>query len=104
MENSKLINFQVLFENILGKVYEVPVDVHLKLRSKSCGRNMNLSDYVLATILIKFEVLPQNFNFYLQVSNMVNIVLHSYKLLAIFNLGSFSVISQQYNPLDFYLF
>ena len=83
MENSKLINFQVLFENILGKVYEVPVDVHLKLRSKSCGRNMNLSDDVWVMILIQFEVLSQSFPFCLQVSNMVNDVICSHTLLAI---------------------
>ena len=46
MEIPTLIICQVLFENILDEVYEVLVDVILKLHSNLCSRNINLSDNV----------------------------------------------------------
>ena len=54
-------------------------------------------------ILIQFELLLQTFHFYLKVDNMVNVVLHSQKLLAISPLGFF-LIAKEYNPLVSYLF
>ena len=90
METLTLIIFQVLLENILGGFYEVLVNVLFKLHINSCGRNIYLSDDVWVMFLIQFEVLSQTFNFYLLVSNMVHVVLHSHKLLSIFPIGSFS--------------
>ena len=83
----------MLFENILDGIYEVFVNVLFKLRSNSCGRNTNFYDDVWLTILIQFEVLSQPFTFYLKVINMLNVVIHSHKLLAIFLLGCFFLIA-----------
>ena len=66
----------MLFENILDEFYEVLLNVILKFLSSSCGRNINLSDDVLLTILIQFEVILQTFHFYLQVADMVNVFIH----------------------------
>ena len=70
----------MLFENILVEVYEVIVNVILKLHSNSCGGNLNLYDDVCVIISIQFEVTLQPFPFYLQISNIVNFVLHSHKV------------------------
>ena len=71
METSTLIICQVFFENLLGEVYEILVNVLSKLHSNSCGRNINLFDGLWVMLLTHFEVLAQNFPFYLKVSNMV---------------------------------
>ena len=47
---------QVLFENLWDEVYEVFINVILRLYSKSCDGNINLSDDLWVTILIQFEV------------------------------------------------
>ena len=57
MNNSTLIFCQVILGNILDEVYEVLVNVLLKLHSNSCGRNIYLSDYVWGMLLIKCEVI-----------------------------------------------
>ena len=75
----------MLFEIVLVEVYEVIVNVILKLNSNSCSININLSDDTM--ILIKFEVPSQHYLFNLQVSNMVSVVLHSHKWLVIYPLG-----------------
>ena len=93
METSSLMICQVIFENIFVEVYEVLVNVLLKLYSNVCGGNIRLSDDVWVMVLIHFEILSQPFPFYLQVSNMVNIFLHSHKFLSIFPLGYFIFIS-----------
>ena len=74
METLTLIICQVLFENVLDEVYELLVNVILKLHSSSCGRNINLSDDVWVMILIQFQVISQPFPFYVQAANMVNVV------------------------------
>ena len=91
METSTLIFCQVLLGNILGEVYELLVNVLLKLHSNSCARNIYLSNDVWVMLWIQFEALSQNFPFHSQVADMVNVVLHSHKLLAIFHLGFFSL-------------
>ena len=78
IENSSLIIFLLLFEDILVEVYEVLVNVLLKSHSNLSCININLSDNVWVVILIQFEVTSQNFTFYLQVANMVNVALHSH--------------------------
>ena len=93
METLTLIICQVLLENILDEVDEILVNVLLKLHSNSCSRNIHLSDDVWVMFLIQFEVLSQPFTFYLQVANMVNVVLNSHKLLAISPPGSFLLIA-----------
>ena len=75
METSTLIFCLVLLGNILGEVYELLVNVLLKLHSNSCGVNLYISDDVWVIILIQFEALSQPFTFYLQVVNMENVVL-----------------------------
>ena len=90
MENSSLIIFQFLFENLLVEVCGVLVNVLLKLHSNSLFIGIKLSDDVCIMILKQFEVLSQHFPSYLLVSNMVNAVPYSHKLLAIFLLGAFS--------------
>ena len=90
IETLSLIIFRVPYGNILVEVYGVFVTVILKLHSNSYGRNINLSDDVWLMILIDFESPPQPLLFYLQVDNMVNVVIHSHKLLAILPLGYFS--------------
>ena len=89
VETSSLVNFQLIFENILVELYGLLVNFLLKLHSISCCRNINLADDVWVVIFIQFEVISQPFPFYLLVSNMVNAVLHSHKLLAISPLGTF---------------
>ena len=84
IETSALIIYRVIFENILVEVYGVLVHVLIKFRSNSCGRSINLSDNLWVMILIQFEVISQPFTFYLQIDNMVNVVVHSLKLLAFF--------------------
>ena len=93
IETFSLIIFQVLFENILVEVYGVLVNVIFKLYSNSLVGNINLSDDVYVMILVQFEVLSQPFPFYLQVVNMVNVVLLLHTLLAIFPLCSFFLVS-----------
>ena len=93
MKTSSLIACRVTFETLLVEVYEVPVHFLLKLHSNLCGRNVNLSDYVWLMILVQFEV-PSQILFILQVANMVNVVLCSHKLLAVFPLGCFILNSQ----------
>ena len=92
IETLSLIIFRVPYGNILVEVYGVFVTVILKLHSNSYGRNINLSDDVWVMILIDFESPPQPLLFYLQVDNMVNVVIHSHKLLAILPLGYFFLI------------
>ena len=75
------------------EVYGVLVIVILKLYSNLYFRNINRSDDVWVMILIQFEVLSQPFTFYLLVANMVNVVLHSHKLLAIYPLGNFFLVA-----------
>ena len=84
METSTLINFQVLLENALDEVYELLVNVILKLHSISCGKNIYLSDDIWMIFLIQFEALSKPFPFYLQIDNIVNVVLHSHTLLSIY--------------------
>ena len=81
------------FEILLYEVYEVLKIFILKLYSNARGINISYYDDVWVTILIQFEVLSQTLTFYLQVANMVNVVLHSLTLLAIFNLGYFFLIA-----------
>ena len=76
METSTLIIFQMLIEYLLDEFYEVPVNVILKFRINPCSRNIYLYDDVRMMLFLQFKVLSQLFYFYLQVSNMVNIVLH----------------------------
>ena len=73
----------------LDGVYEVLVNFLSKLYINSRGTNINLSSDVCVMILIQFKVLSQSFDFYLQVYNMVNFVLRSNTLLAIFLLVIF---------------
>ena len=93
METSSLIICRVSFGNHLVEVYEVPVNVLLKLHSNSCGRNINFSDDAWSIIFIQFEVPSQTFLLYLQVANMVNFVLNSHRLLAILPLCYFFLIA-----------
>ena len=51
-------------------------------------------------ILIQFEVLPEPFTFYLQVSNMIYAVLNSNILLAISPPGYFYQYPKNITPLD----
>ena len=81
METLALIIFQVILENILDEFYEVLVNVLLEFYSKSCDGNIYLCDDLWVMILIQFEVLSQTFPSYLQVTNMVNAVLHPHKKL-----------------------
>ena len=89
METSILIIYEVLFDNILGKVYEVLVNVILKLHSNSFGMYISFFNKTWVTILGQFEVLSQIFTFHLQFANMVNVVIHSHQLLVISPLGYF---------------
>ena len=89
METSTLIICQVLFEKLLDEVYEVRVNVLLKLHINSCGRNINIYYDVWSVLLIQFEVLSQPLPFYLHVANTVDVVLCSHKWLNIFTIGSF---------------
>ena len=89
METSSLIIFRVILENILDYFYEVLVNVLFKLHCNSCGRNINFSDDICVVLLIQIEVLSQPYTFYLQVANMVDVVLHLHTLLGIFPLGYF---------------
>ena len=66
----------MLFEHILVEFDELLVNILLKLHSNSCGVNLYISDDVWVIILIQFEALSQPFTFYLQVANMVNVVIH----------------------------
>ena len=75
MENSILIIFQVLLENILDEVYEILENILLKLNSNSCGININLSNDEWVVIFIHFEILSQAFPLYFQVNNMVKIMI-----------------------------
>ena len=90
METSSLIICRVIFENILVEVYEVLVNVILKLHSNSCGKNINLSNDEWVVIFIHFDIISQAFPLYFQVNNMVKIMILKHKLLIIFPLGSFS--------------
>ena len=47
----------MIFENILVEVYEVLVNVILKLHSNSCGININLSNDEWVVIFIHFEII-----------------------------------------------
>ena len=93
METSTIIIGQVLIENLLDKVYEVIVNVFIRLHSNSCGRNIYLYDYVWVIFLIQCEVLSKPFLFIYNFFYMVNIVLCIHKLLAILPLGSFFLIA-----------
>ena len=53
-ETSPLIIWRVLFENILVEVYEVLVNVILKLHINSCGGNIKPSDDVWVMFFIQF--------------------------------------------------
>ena len=57
MEKSTLIICQVLFENILDKVYEALVNIFFNISFNSCGGNIFLSDDVGVKNLIKDDVL-----------------------------------------------
>ena len=93
METSTLIIFQALLENLLDEVYEVLVNVLLNFHMNSCCKNVYLSCGVWFMILIRFEVLSQVFTFYLKRANIINAVLCSHKLLAIYPQGYFFVIA-----------
>ena len=80
------------------------MNIILKLYSSSCGRNINLSSDIWVMISIKFEVPSQPFHFYLQVANMVNVALHSHKLLAISLLGYLSYQQNNITPLTYIYF
>ena len=78
---------------MLDEDYGELVDIFFRMYSNSCGRDINLYDDVWVMRLIQFEVPSQTFPFYLQVANMVNVVLHSHKLLVILLLGYFLVVA-----------
>ena len=100
IDTSSLIIFRVLFENILVEVYGILVNAILKLHSNSCGNNINLYNDVWVKIFIQFEVLLQPCCFYLQVSNVVNVVLYSHKLLSFSPLSTFYQYPNNITPLD----
>ena len=63
MKTSTLIISQVLVENLLDEVYEVFINIILKLHSNLCRRYINLYDGVWVIILVQLDVLSQTFPF-----------------------------------------
>ena len=72
----------MIFENVIVEVYEVLVKILLKFflncHINSCGKYINLSDAVWVIVFILFELLSHTFTFYLQVDNILNVVLQFY--------------------------